>query len=567
MAQGGYTIVVTQAWLLAPEGAVRVGQGCSEHVRRRMRDTKSSGQMTLDATEPRSTEGVRFDAVDLLARSSNQWVPRGHAERLHLPDGLQRASLDRSVDQAQKDRRFGPQRGSLALLSDVAALGIAAILAGSLASTQVGRGSSSSNAALVHQILWLALCVPVFAMALGPSRARWLLRTTVFEQAYSAVLPLAAACTLCLASWRLLGAVGAGAPPSVDALLFTGLFGVVTVAVMRVLTDWLPTKKGPGARRVLILGSGVVAERISEQLASTRGTSVVGFVDDDPLDDSRCVGKLADLTVECERRSVDHIVVAFSKARPEEIIEALRELQGRVPITVVPRLFDVLPATATVQDLGSGLPGISVAPASLGHWPRLAKRTFDIAGAGAALVVLAPVLALVAAAIRLTSRGPVLLQQTRVGLGGKTFAMLKFRSMVDEPPSWYPEELEAFASVRGPFPKLKDDPRVTRVGRIIRRTSIDELPQLWNVLRGDMSLVGPRPFIPDDAVWIDGWAQRRYCVPPGMTGLWQVSGRNDLTFDDMCRLDQLYVSSWSVGLDMRILIKTLRAVTHGQGAY
>jgi lipopolysaccharide/colanic/teichoic acid biosynthesis glycosyltransferase len=108
---------------------------------------------------------------------------------------------------------------------------------------------------------------------------------------------------------------------------------------------------------------------------------------------------------------------------------------------------------------------------------------------------------------------------------------------------------------------------VTRVGRVIRRTSIDELPQLWNVLRGEMSLVGPRPFIPDDAEWIDGWAQRRYCVRPGMTGLWQVSGRNDLTFEDMCRLDQLYVSSWSPGLDMRILFQTLRAVTHGRGAY
>jgi len=119
----------------------------------------------------------------------------------------------------------------------------------------------------------------------------------------------------------------------------------------------------------------------------------------------------------------------------------------------------------------------------------------------------------------------------------------------------------------GPFPKLKDDPRVTAVGRLLRRTSLDELPQLWNVIRGEMSLVGPRPFIPEDDAWITDWAQRRYSVRPGITGLWQVSGRNNLTFDEMCRLDGLYVSCWSPGLDIRILLRTLRAVLTRSGAY
>ncbi len=119
----------------------------------------------------------------------------------------------------------------------------------------------------------------------------------------------------------------------------------------------------------------------------------------------------------------------------------------------------------------------------------------------------------------------------------------------------------------GPFPKLKDDPRVTSVGRLLRRTSLDELPQLWNVVRGEMSLVGPRPFVPDDDAWITDWAQRRYSVRPGITGLWQVSGRNNLTFEEMCRLDNLYVSCWSAGLDVRILLRTLRAMAGGSGAY
>jgi lipopolysaccharide/colanic/teichoic acid biosynthesis glycosyltransferase len=168
--------------------------------------------------------------------------------------------------------------------------------------------------------------------------------------------------------------------------------------------------------------------------------------------------------------------------------------------------------------------------------------------------------------VRLTSRGPVLFRQARIGRNGRQFWMLKFRTMHVERSDVSPASLEGEV-VAGPFVKLKRDPRITPLGRFLRHTSLDELPQLWNVLRGEMSLVGPRPFMLEDAAIIEGWALRRYSVRPGITGLWQVSGRNELTVAEMCRLDQLYVNCWSLGLDVRILLRTLWVVLGGHGAY
>jgi len=172
----------------------------------------------------------------------------------------------------------------------------------------------------------------------------------------------------------------------------------------------------------------------------------------------------------------------------------------------------------------------------------------------------------VAILIKLTSKGTVLFRQERVGRSGKTFDVIKFRTMYTEHANVSVLSLNGDVAM-GPFPKLKNDPRVTPLGRFLRKTSIDELPQLWNVLRREMSLVGPRPFMLEDARAIGGWALRRYSVRPGITGLWQVSGRNEISFAEMCRLDQLYVNCWSLGLDLRILLRTLWVVLGGHGAY
>jgi len=412
----------------------------------------------------------------------------------------------------------------------------------------------------------LFVSVPLMALLLAGSRARWRLRTTMGGQLAVIAPAVAAGGLISLAGWRLASGAGLVQPPASDAVMIMSAMGILTVAAIRLAHHAAPLGAGRQSRRVLIVGSGLVAARVTEQLNASGGVEVIGFVDDDPMDPAGCLGRLRDLTFVCERDGVDHVVVAFSRSQPEDIIEALRPVQGRVAITVVPRLFDVLPATANLHDLGSGLTGISVAPMSFGWGSRVVKRTIDLVGALTALLLLSPLLLILALAIKTTSKGPVLFRQVRVGKKSQGFSMLKFRSMVIEHSAPHPSSVGGEAAM-GPFPKLKDDPRVTSVGRILRRTSLDELPQLWNVVRGEMSLVGPRPFVPDDDAWITDWAQRRYSVRPGITGLWQVSGRNNLTFEEMCRLDNLYVSCWSAGLDIRIMLRTLRAIAGGSGAY
>ena len=199
-------------------------------------------------------------------------------------------------------------------------------------------------------------------------------------------------------------------------------------------------------------------------------------------------------------------------------------------------------------------------------WQRWVKRLFDIAGAAILLLLLAPVFALIAIAIKLDSRGPVLFRQTRSGKDGVPFAFLKFRGMVADAEAQR-AALEALNEAQGPIFKMKRDPRVTRVGRLLRRTSLDELPQLWNVLRGEMSLVGPRPPLPSEVAKYEPWQRGRLAVKPGLTGLWQVSGRSLLGFDQMVRLDCAYIARWSLWLALRILLQTALAVFFMRGAY
>jgi len=197
---------------------------------------------------------------------------------------------------------------------------------------------------------------------------------------------------------------------------------------------------------------------------------------------------------------------------------------------------------------------------------RVAKRLLDLTLASLALVILSPLLALIALSIKLTSRGPVLFHQQRAGLGGKPFVMLKFRSMRFDA-DLRRRELEHRNEMDGPVFKMRRDPRITALGRFLRRSSLDELPQLLNVLLGEMSLVGPRPLPLEEACRLPPEHQRRHSVKPGMTGLWQVSGRNDLPYEEMMRLDLEYVERQSLWLDLRILLATIPTVLAGRGAF
>jgi lipopolysaccharide/colanic/teichoic acid biosynthesis glycosyltransferase len=210
---------------------------------------------------------------------------------------------------------------------------------------------------------------------------------------------------------------------------------------------------------------------------------------------------------------------------------------------------------------------VSLPPLRLSRAARTVKRTVDVVVAAAGLALLAPVLGACALAIRLDGPGPVLFRQERHGRAGARFRIAKLRTMVADAEAGRPalDHLNDLAS--GPLFKLREDPRTTRVGRFLRRTSLDELPQLWNVLRGDMSLVGPRPVAVGESERITGWAERRLDTTPGMTGLWQVLGRSDVGFEEMIKLDYIYVTNWSLWWDAKILLHTVPAVLRGRGAY
>jgi len=199
-------------------------------------------------------------------------------------------------------------------------------------------------------------------------------------------------------------------------------------------------------------------------------------------------------------------------------------------------------------------------------WQARAKRFIDIFAAVALLVLCAPIMAAVALAIRLESAGPIIYRQKRVGKDAREFTFLKFRGMVADAESQL-EQLRSLNEAGGAMFKIRNDPRITRVGRVIRKLSLDELPQLWNVLRGDMSLVGPRPPLPAEVETYEAWQRGRLSVFPGMTGLWQVTGRNSLDFHTMVRLDLEYIERWSVWLDAQILLLTLPAVLSTNGAH
>ena len=230
----------------------------------------------------------------------------------------------------------------------------------------------------------------------------------------------------------------------------------------------------------------------------------------------------------------------------------------------MPRYFELLTWRSGVKEI-AGLALIDVAPARLNFGSRVAKRTCDLVIGSLLLIASMPALVVAAIAIKATSPGPILFRQQRIGKAGKPFLVYKLRTMTDDDRDH--AEFIASRRVEGQLFKLEADPRITRVGRFLRRSSIDELPQLWNVLRGDMALVGPRPFVASESSSINGSAQRRFEVRPGLTGLWQVSGRSNLSFDELQRLDYLYVASWSLWWDLRILWNTPARVLRGHGAY
>jgi exopolysaccharide biosynthesis polyprenyl glycosylphosphotransferase len=362
---------------------------------------------------------------------------------------------------------------------------------------------------------------------------------------------------------------------SATQVLVIGASRIVLFAALRTLR-----RRGRNTRNVLVVGSGPRACHVSNVIDEHRewGLRVVGFVDegDFPFDpqllkagfartnDPR-VHKIHEVAELFREKVIDEVVVACPRSMLAAIAPVIAVCAAvGVPVTLLSDLFgDILPAPRQVQ-FGAH-PALSFSVVHHGHLQARVKRAIDVVGAALLLALSAPILAAAAIAIRLTSAGPVLFRQQRCGLYGRRFTMLKLRTMVADSEECR-SELAQLNEMDGPVFKIRNDPRVTPVGGFLRRYSLDEIPQLWNVWRGDMSLVGPRPPIPGEVDQYHIPQRRRLSMRPGLTCLWQVAGRNQIGFEDWVRLDLEYIDNWSLVLDCQILMRTLPAVLRGTGA-
>jgi exopolysaccharide biosynthesis polyprenyl glycosylphosphotransferase len=330
-------------------------------------------------------------------------------------------------------------------------------------------------------------------------------------------------------------------------------------------------RHGRNVRHVVVIGTGPRAKAFATEVASNPawGLRIVAFLDEcSPMQGKLAasfVRKLTDFPDIVRQHPVDEVVVALPRSLLFQVepIAAECALIG-VPLSVLSDLFaDKLPASQTVRY--GRLPAIQFADVVYDSTDLFFKRCLDVALGSALLVLFAPLIGVAMLAIHLTSPGAVLYRQVRLGRNGRPFVLLKLRSMVADADAQRAALLE-LNEVSGPVFKIRNDPRVTPVGRFLRRWSIDETPQLWNVVRGDMSLVGPRPPLPHEVDMYDSWHRRRISVRPGITCLWQIHGRSQIPFAEWVDLDLHYIDHWSLGLDLRILLRTPLAVLRRHGA-
>ncbi len=359
--------------------------------------------------------------------------------------------------------------------------------------------------------------------------------------------------------------------------LYAGVLSTIFLSISRLakrLVRQRLRRRGLGVDRLLIVGAGEVGRTVMRHVVAQPilGYHVVGFVDDDPekaktdIGRFRALGNTSSIPRLIKEMVVDEVIITLPWMYHRKIVSIIAQCEReQVRVRIVPDMFQMTLSQLDVEDLG-GIPMIGVRDISIGRTQRLIKRAMDVTISLAGLILLLPFFALVALLIKLDSGGPVFFTQIRVGKGEHLFACYKFRSMRQGAEAEM-ERLRALNEADGPIFKMRDDPRITRMGRVLRRTSLDELPQLFNVLMGHMSLVGPRPAPPAEVQRYQPWHKRRLEVAPGMSGLWQVSGRSELSFDEMVLLDLYYIEHWSPVLDLQILLRTLPKMITGEGAY
>jgi exopolysaccharide biosynthesis polyprenyl glycosylphosphotransferase len=345
-------------------------------------------------------------------------------------------------------------------------------------------------------------------------------------------------------------------------------FGVVGLSVWRTIAHGIDNAVHDTfapSTRVLIVGANPLGRQVAQYVQERR--RLVGYVDNgsdlEDTSETRLLGPISQLEHLVNTLAVDEVIIALPADRREQVGRILeRGFSRHVTVKMVSELAELVPRRFDVERFG-GQPYIGFAAAARVSW---LKRAVDLLATSMGLLLISPLLLAIALTIKLDSPGPVFYRQERVGKHGRRFNMLKFRSMRPDADKLL-VLLREHNEASGPLFKMRRDPRVTRVGRILRRLSLDELPQLLNVLKGEMSLVGPRPPLPSEVAEYEDWQFGRLRAVPGITGLWQVSGRSEVPFQDMVRLDLHYIRNWSLGLDLEILVRTIPAVLTSRGAY
>jgi len=467
-------------------------------------------------------------------------------------------------------RRLDTNFTTLVLLTDLILTELALYLAQVLRFTlPYGEPLTVSQISLhpyVYAVVALIWTVSLIALVYQPRRTRRL-----GEELYALTLA-AVTSTLLLAGALYLSF------RDVSRLLFIYFF-VIDLYLLTGVHVWFRLirqifHRNGHESRTLIIGAGKVGREIAAALTrdDLSGLTVVGYLDDDPQKigavfcGAKVLGPLDQAVPIIDQNRVEEVIFTLPLHAQEKVSHLALELQ-RLPVRVwiVPDYFDLAFTRTRLADLG-GIPLIGLREPAIDGLQSILKRIFDLSLSALCLVFGAPILLLIAIAIKLDSPGPVIFKQQRVGENCRLFWMYKFRSMVVDAEK---QQLEAIRTNRdGPVVhKIKDDPRVTRVGRFLRRTSLDELPQLFNVLKGEMSLVGPRPEMPWLVDRYEPWQRKRFAVPPGMTGWWQVNGRSERLMHLHTEDDLYYIQNYSLWLDLKILWKTIGVVLRGQGAY
>jgi exopolysaccharide biosynthesis polyprenyl glycosylphosphotransferase len=498
-------------------------------------------------------------------------VPR--ALEFQAPGAAGEARLEAS-------RRHRYRRGALVrrmlLISDVAGLGLAFVLADMLLPALDG---SADKVAPGYEYVAFVVAIPFWILLLRLEGLYDRDEERTDHSTVDDIVGVFRSVTIGVWVFALVDAAASAVQPVWSRLaLFWGL-AVVLIPTLRAGARVLCRHLPGYTQNALIVGAGRVGQQLALKLANHReyGIHLVGFVDDRPVELDPDLAERFPLLLGGPDRlrefigehGVERVIIAFSNDSHEAVlanIRAIRDLD--VQIDIVPRYFEVFGGGADVHTL-EGIPLVGLRPTRLSRSSRVLKRAFDITASALGLIMLAPVLVAVAALIKLESAGPVFFRQVRRGANGSTFRIYKFRTMVVEAEEKKAEvvHLNMHRNRDPRMTKIPDDPRVTRVGRFLRRFSIDELPQLINVIKGEMSLVGPRPLILEEDAFVQEWARKRLDLKPGITGLWQVLGRSDIPFDEMTKLDYVYVTNWSLREDIRLILLTVPSLFRPRRAF